>query len=51
MMLSFVRDFFAFLRTRKKTWLIPVAVVMLLLGTLLVLAQGSAIAPFIYTLF
>ncbi len=50
-MLSFARDFFAFLRSRKKRWLIPLAVVMLLLGALLVLAQGSAIAPFIYTLF
>ncbi|HEX3694669.1 MAG TPA: DUF5989 family protein [Polyangia bacterium] len=50
-MLSFVRDFFSFLRSRKKMWIVPLAVVMLLLGALLVFAQGSAIAPFIYTLF
>lgn len=50
-MLSFIRDFFAFLRSRKKVWMVPLAVMMLLLGALLILAQGSAIAPFIYTLF
>ncbi|HVR64836.1 MAG TPA: DUF5989 family protein [Polyangia bacterium] len=50
-MLSFLRDFFAFLRSRRKMWIVPVAVVALILGALLVLAQGSAIAPFIYTLF
>jgi len=49
--LSFLRDFFAFLRSRRKMWIVPVAVVALILGALLVLAQGSAIAPFIYTLF
>lgn len=50
-MLSFLREFWAFLRTRKKLWIIPIAIVMVILGGLLVLAQGSAIAPFIYTLF
>ena len=50
-MLSFLREFWAFLRTRKKYWLLPILVMMLVLGALLVLAQGSAIAPFIYTLF
>lgn len=50
-MLSFLREFWAFLRTRKKYWLLPILVMMLVLGALLVLAQGTAIAPFIYTLF
>jgi hypothetical protein len=40
-----------FIRVRKKYWLLPIMIVMFLLGGLLVLAQGSAIAPFIYTLF
>ncbi len=40
-----------FIRVRKKYWLLPILIVMFLLGGLLVLAQGSAIAPFIYTLF
>jgi hypothetical protein len=39
------------MKTRKKFWLLPILIVLLLLGTLLVLTQGSAIAPFIYTLF
>ena len=50
-MLSFLREFWTFLRTRKKFWLLPILVMMLVLGALLVLAQSSAIAPFIYTLF
>jgi len=50
-MLSFLREFWGFLRSRKKFWLVPILVVMLALGALIVLAQGSAIAPFIYTLF
>ncbi len=49
--MSFLREFWAFMRVRKKYWLIPVMLVMALLGSLLVLGQGSAIAPFIYTLF
>lgn len=44
-------ELWAFARTRKKFWLVPLLVIMLLMGTMLVLAQGSAIAPFIYTLF
>jgi hypothetical protein len=44
-------ELWAFLRTRKKYWLWPIFVVMTLLGVLIVLAQGSAVAPFIYTLF
>jgi len=49
--LSFIKELFAFLRARKKFWLVPILLVMSLLGVLIVLAQGSAIAPFIYTLF
>jgi hypothetical protein len=49
--MNVVSDIFRFLMARKKPWLFPVVTVMLLLGVLLVLAQGSAIAPFIYTLF
>jgi len=50
-MFELIKDLFAFMKERKKFWLAPVIVVMILLGALLVLAQGSAIAPFIYTLF
>jgi hypothetical protein len=48
---SFAREFWAFLRVRKKFWLLPVVVMALVFGALLILAQSSAIAPFIYTLF
>jgi len=44
-------DLWAFMKERKKFWLAPIIIVLLLLGVLLVLAQGSAVAPFIYTLF
>jgi hypothetical protein len=44
-------EFFAFLRENKKWWLLPIAVMLVLLGALIVLTQGSALAPFIYTLF
>ena len=50
-MTLFLREFWAFLSHRKKFWLLPILVMMLILGALLVLAQGSAVAPFIYTLF
>lgn len=50
-MISFVRELWEFLRVRKKYWLIPVFVIMALLGALIVLSQGSAVAPFIYTIF
>jgi hypothetical protein len=50
-MSSFLREFWAFLRVRKKLWLLPILIVMAVMGALLVLAQGSAVAPFIYTLF
>ncbi len=50
-MFELFKDLFAFMRERKKYWLLPVIVILVLLGGLIVLAQGSAIAPFIYTLF
>jgi hypothetical protein len=49
--MSFVKDLWGFLRTRKKYWLLPLIIVLLLLGLLIVFTSGSAIAPFIYTLF
>ena len=49
--MSMLKELWAFLRARKKYWLWPIFIMMLLLGALIVLAQGSAIAPFIYTLF
>ena len=50
-MFEFLKELWRFLRVRKKFWLMPVIVVVCGLGGLLVLAEGSAIAPFIYTLF
>ena len=49
--MSFVREFLTFMRVRRKFWLLPIVLVMLVFGGLVVLTQGSAIAPFIYTLF
>lgn len=49
--MELLRDLWNFFRVRKKYWLIPVLLVSLLLGTLIVLAEGSAVAPFVYTLF
>jgi hypothetical protein len=49
--MSFVVELWAFLRTRKKFWLVPILVMMLIFGTLLILAQSTAVAPFIYTIF
>lgn len=51
MIASFLREFWAFLRVRKKYWLLPVFIIMLLFGGLIVLTNSSAVAPFIYTLF
>ena len=45
-----VRELWAFMRVRKKWWLLPVIIVMVLVGALLVFAQGSVLAPFIYTI-
>ena len=50
-MIDFIKDLWDFMRERKKFWLAPIVIVMLLLGALIVLSQGSAVAPFIYTLF
>lgn len=50
-MLEFVSELWAFMRDRKKFWLLPIVTVLVLLGSLIVLTQGSAVAPFIYTLF
>ena len=49
--MSFLAELWAFLKARKKFWLLPVILVMLVLGGLLIFAEGSVIAPFIYTLF
>ena len=50
-MIELIKDLWGFMRVRKKFWLAPIILIMLLLGTLIVLSQGSAVAPFIYTLF
>jgi Family of unknown function (DUF5989) len=50
-MIALTREFFAFLSARKKWWLLPIMLVLLIFGGLLILAQGSAVAPFIYTVF
>jgi hypothetical protein len=50
-MMSLLKEVWDFMKTRKKFWLLPIILVMLMVGALLIFAQGSAIAPFIYTLF
>lgn len=50
-MVSFIAEFWLFVRARRKFWLLPVLVLMLTFGALLILTQASAVAPFIYTLF
>ena len=50
-MLELLRDLWGFMGSRKKYWLAPILTLLVLLGSLLVLAQGSVVAPFIYTLF
>ena len=50
-MIELIKDLWDFMKDRKKFWLAPILIIMLLLGTLIVLSQGSAVAPFIYTLF
>ena len=50
-MLDLIIDLWGFMKARKKFWLAPIIVMLLLLGALIVLSQGSAVAPFIYTLF
>ncbi len=50
-MFELLKDLAGFMKERKKYWLAPIIIVMVMIGTLLVMAQGSAVAPFIYTLF
>ncbi len=50
-MLALVRELFAYMSARKKWWLLPILLAVLVFGGLLILAQGSAVAPFIYTIF
>ncbi len=49
--MEFLKELWVFLRVRKKLWLAPIIIVMLIIGGLLILAKGSVVAPFIYTLF
>jgi hypothetical protein len=49
--MSFLRELFAFLLSRKKYWLMPIVLMLVVFGGLIVLTKGSAVAPFIYTLF
>jgi len=49
--MTFLSEFWAFLRERKKFWLVPILLILFLFGGLVMLSQGSAVAPFIYTLF
>ena len=49
--LSILKEFFEFLKVRKRYWLAPIVIILLLLGILMIFAQSSAVAPFIYTLF
>ena len=50
-MIEFIKEFWEFLRVRKKYWLLPIIIVLFLFGGLLVITQGTAVAPFIYTIF
>tara|TARA_Y100000992_G_C20923542_1_gene331021 strand:+ start:356 stop:508 length:153 start_codon:yes stop_codon:yes gene_type:complete len=50
-MVDFLKEFWEFLKERKKYWLLPIIIVLALFGALIVLSQGSAVAPFIYTIF
>jgi|TARA_B110000438_G_C15810092_1_gene649227 hypothetical protein len=49
--MGFLKEFFYFIKVRKKYWLIPILLVLLIFGALIILSQGSAVAPFIYTIF
>ena len=51
LIMSFLKEFWEFVRARKKYWLLPILIILVLFGSLIVLSQGSAIAPFIYTIF
>ena len=50
-MLSFFKEFWEFLRERKKYWILPIVIVLALFGVIIILTEGTAIAPFIYTIF
>ena len=50
-MLSFIKEFYSFLKERKKYWLLPIIIILAIFGALIVLSQGSVVAPFIYTIF
>jgi hypothetical protein len=50
-MIEFIKEFFEFLKIRKKYWLLPIIITLTIFGILIVLSQGSAVAPFIYTIF
>ena len=50
-MMDFIKAFWEFLKERKKYWLLPIIIILTLFGGLIVLSQGSAVAPFIYTIF
>ena len=49
--MEFLKEFWEFLKVRKKFWLLPIIVVLVLFGGLIILSQGSVVAPFIYTIF
>ena len=49
--MEFIKEFLEFLKIRKKYWLMPIIIVLVLFGGLIILSQGSAVAPFIYTIF
>jgi competence protein ComGC len=50
-MIEFLKEFWDFIKNRKKYWLLPILIVLVLFGVLIVLSQGTAVAPFIYTIF
>tara|TARA_B100001057_G_C22462228_1_gene799323 strand:- start:486 stop:638 length:153 start_codon:yes stop_codon:yes gene_type:complete len=50
-MMEFIKEFLEFLKVRKKYWLLPILIVLAIFGGLIILSQGSAVAPFIYTIF
>ena len=50
-MIEFLKEFLYFLKVRKKYWLLPILIILVLFGSLIVLSQGTAVAPFIYTIF
>ena len=49
--MDFIKEFYQFIKIRKKYWLLPILIVLVLFGGLIILTQGSAVAPFIYTIF